>query len=296
MRRSFYLVLAIILLILLSACAPKKNEQVKGIEKKERAPETLVKVSDGLDSLLQSIDSIEEMIKLTESEFQVISSEEKEAQKKDKQNAEESQEGQRQDGQQQGEDQQKQNQDQESDKQATKTKEEELISKWQEIDKKLGDIHKSWNDYEVEGLDRGATSDKGDEFKRNLNALTVAIENRDINGILDAGSKAFNSLAVFFDLYKDEIRGDLSRVKHSVHQAFILAQNGNKEEASRLLNETQEPTVRIRQKLKDDKVKDLEKLSLAIGDMQKALDSNSIELLKIKRNIAIENIKTLQKT
>lgn len=291
MRKKFYLVLAIILSIILSSCMGS-NEKGKELEKKEKAPETLSKVSESLDNLLMAIDSIEELMKLSESEFQAINSKDQESEKKDEENKEQSSEGSQQNGQQQNQGQQ--NQGQNNGKQRPRTKDEELIMRWQKIDKDLEEIHKSWNSYEVEAIDKGVTAEKGDEFKRNLNSLTVAVENRDIASILDTVSKAFNSLSTFFDLYKDEVRGELSRVKYSVHQAFILAQNGNKEEANKLLTETQEPISRMRQKLKEDKMKDLEKLSLAITDMQKALDSNSIELLKIKRDIAIENIKLLQ--
>lgn len=291
MRNKFYLVLAIIITILLSSCM-RSNDKGKEIEKKEKAPETLSKVSESLDNLLMAIDLIEELMKLSESEFQAINSKDQESEKKDEQNKEQSSEGSQQNGQQQNQGQQ--NQGQNNGKQRPRTKDEELIMRWQKIDKDLEEIHKSWNSYEVEAIDKGVTAEKGDEFKRNLNSLTVAVENRDIASILDTASKAFNSLATFFDLYKDEVRGELSRVKYSVHQAFILAKNGNKEEANKLLTETQEPISRMRQKLKEDKMKDLEKLSLAITDMQKALDSNSIELLKIKRDIAIENIKLLQ--
>ncbi len=288
MRKRLYLVLVIILSVLLSSCMNQKGEEGKNVEKKEKAPETLSKVSDGLDSLLLSIDSIEELMELTEQEFQAMNSKEEESKGKDNQSKESNEQNQEQGKQ------ESKNQGQESKKQDTRTKAEELFMKWQEVDKGLEEIHKSWNSYEVEGLEKGATAGKGEEFKKDLNDLTVAVENRDIKSILDKGSKAFNTLAAFFDLYKDEIRGDLLRIKYSAHQAFILSQNGNKEEANKLLDETQEHTSRLRQKLKEDKVKDLEKLSLSITDMQKALESNSMELLKIKRDIVNENIKAIQ--
>ncbi len=292
-----YLVLAIIVSILLSACMNRSENKSKSVEKKEKAPESLVKVSEGLDSLLLSMDSIEEIAKLTESEFQAMNLSKKESNEKENQDDSQSDQGNQQQNQNQGQQnqgQQNQNQGQRTEKQETRTKDVELFMKWQEVDKKLEEVHKSWNDYEVEGMDKGATAKKTDEFKRDLNALTVAVESRNINSILDAGSKAFNSLSAFFDLYKDEIGGDLSRIKYSVHQAFILAQKGNKEEAKKLLSETQDHTSRVRKGIKEDKAKDLEKLTLSISDMEKALDSDSIELLKIKRDIAIDNIKNLQ--
>ena len=113
---------------------------------------------------------------------------------------------------------------------------------------------------------------------------------------MDTGSKSIGSLAPFFDLYKDEIKGDLSRVKYSVHQSFLKGYEGNKQAAQKLLNGTEEYTARIRQKLGDDqnKIKGLDRLTLAISDMKLALEENNGELLRIKRDIALNNIKSLQ--
>jgi len=294
-----YLTLAIIMSILLSACMNKNEYKNKNVEKKEKAPETLVEVSRKLDTLLASMDSIEEIIELTESEFQAKYGE-KESKKKEEQGSKQSNGGNQQQNQEQGQqnqnqqNQNQQSQGQEEQKQTIRTKNVELFLKWQEVDKNLEEIHKSWNNYEVESRDKGATDEKADKFKSDLNALTVAVESREIDSIIDAGSRAFNSLATFFDLYKDEIGGDLARVKYSAYQAFLLVQKGNKEEAKKLLDETQDHISRVRKGLKEDKTKDLEKLSLSISDMKKALDSGSMELLKIKRDIAVENIKNLQ--
>lgn len=128
--------------------------------------------------------------------------------------------------------------------------------------------------------------------------MTKAVENRQIIDIEDTGSRAMNSLAPFFDLYKDEINGDLSRISYSIHQAFLKAREEDVKIADKLINEAVEHTGRIRQKLdkdKDkDKMKNLDKLSLAISDMKLALDENSMKLLEIKRNITLKNIKTLR--
>ena len=76
--------------------------------------------------------------------------------------------------------------------------------------------------------------------------------------------------------------------------ALLQAQEGNIEEANKALSETEEYTSRVRKQLKEDKVKELEKLSLSIEDMKLALKENNTELLKIKLDIIIENIRALR--
>lgn len=291
-----YLILVIIISVFLTACNYERGGSHKNVEKKEKAPDTLIKVSDGIDELFASVDSIAEIMELSETEYQAQQSQTQKGKQGDQNQGQsgngnggggnESGQGQKNQGGQNGQQQQQQD---------IKTKDEEIFLKWKEVDKNLEEIHKSWNSYEVESLEKGSNREKGDEFKGNLNDLTVAVENRDMKNIMDSGSKAINSLAVFFDLYKHEIRGDLSRIKYSVYQAFLQAQNGDNDAANKHLDETEEITARIRQRLEEDKTKNLDKLSLSISDMKLALQKNSIELLKIKRDIVIENVKTLQK-
>lgn len=289
--RKIVFIWGIIIAILLTACSGKSEESDTNVDKEEKAPDSLFNISESIDELLSSMDSIEEILALSESEFQAINSDED---KSEDNSNESNQTGEENNKQQES----SQNNQEENNSQNTqedlKTRDEELFLKWQEVDKKIEQIHKSWNYYEVETLDKGISAEKSEELKSNLNALTVAVENRDIDSILDYGSKVFNSLASYFDLYKDEIGGDLSRIKYSVYQGFLLAEKGNIEEANKLMEEAEEHSARVRQRLDEDKVKDLEKLSLSISDMKQALENNSMELLKIKRDIVIDNIKSLQ--
>lgn len=270
-----------------------KNDKSSKIEQKEKAPKTLTEVSDGIDELLDSLDSIMEIVDLTESEFQTQQSNkgekmEDESNNKSGNNSEE--------GKNQREGQENKGNHQSKKEKGTMTKDEALFLKWMEVDKKLEEIHESWNNYEVESIKKGVNTEKANEFKKNLNAFSIAVENRTMEDIVNIGSKTINFLAVYFDLYKDEIRGDLSRIKYSVYQSFIEGQRGNKDLAKELLTNAEDHISRIRQKIEkeEDKIKDLDKLSLSITDMRLALEDNNEKLLKIKRDIALNNIKSLE--
>ena len=177
------------------------------------------------------------------------------------------------------------------------TKDEELVKQWKIIDEMVEKIHKDWNSYEVESIKKGVNIEKGKDLKKKLNLLTTAIENRKIPEILDSGSKAMFSLAPFFDLYKDEVNGELSRIKHAVYQAYLNAEGENIEYANKLLDSTEEHVTRLRQKIDKDKskLKTLDKLTLAIMDMKQSLSENSVKLLGIKKDIILRNIKVLEK-
>lgn len=291
------LIYAIIITALLTSCANRPGEDAGKVNKKEKAPETLTKVSEGIDELFKSVDSIEELVGLSESEYQALKSQKDNKEEKSQQGnqgSEGGQGGQENQGQGENQGQSQSNQGEEPKKEDIMTKDDEVFLKWREVDKKLEEIHTSWNQYEVESMDKGANQQKGEELKKNLNDFTVAVTSREIKDIYDTGSRVFNALAVYFDLYKDEISGDLCRIKYSAYKAYLQAQEGNAEEANKLLAATEEYTARVRKNIKEEKAKDLEKLSLSIADMKLALDKKNIELLKIKLDIIIENIKALK--
>ena len=301
MKKNIALIYIIILSIFLVSCIGK-NEKEMQVNKKEVAPETLSKVFQGIDEVLKSVDSIVETAELKESEFQAIKDQEEKKEEKSKEeskNSEGGQNGQGQGGQGgQGGGQEQGNQQgggsEEKQEEDKMTKDHELFLKWREVDKKLEEIHTSWNEYEVESMEKGANKQRSEELKNNLNVFTIAVSNRETKDIYEAASRVYNSLAPYFDLYKDEISGDLSRIKYLVYTALLQAQEGNIEEANKALSETEEYTSRVRKQLKEDKVKELEKLSLSIEDMKLALKENNTELLKIKLDIIIENIRALR--
>lgn len=299
MKKRLVLIYVIMVSMLLVACTSQSKEGNMKENKKELAPDTLTKVSEGIDELLTSVDSIVEINELSDSEFQAMKSQKKDGKEEKSQQQNQGNEGgQNSQGQQgqgsQGQSQSGQGEQPPKQQEDTITKDEEIFSKWREVDKKLEEIHTSWNQYEVESMEKGANQQKGEELKNNLNDFTIAVTNREVKDIYKAGSRVYNSLAPYFDLYKDEISGDLTRIKYSVHSAYLQAEEGKTEEASKILGETEEYTSRVRSKLKEDKIKDLEKLSLSIGDMKLALKENNMELLKIKLDIIIDNIKALQ--
>lgn len=293
-NRRGYLAIILIVSLFLTACMNRSNDKSTKIEQKERAPKALVKVADGIDELLSSVDKIVELEELSETEFKAQTEAGKKDEEKSKEESNKSSEEEK--NQEQGQEQAKEQEGQKKKEDKEITKDEILFMKWKEVDQKLEQIHKDWNSYEVESRQKGVNSEKANEFKKHLNAFTIAVENRKVEEIENMGSRAINSLAVFFDLYKDEIRGDLSRIKYSIHQAFIEGEKGNKNAAKNLLTKTEDYTSRIRQKLEnhDEKIKDLDRLSLAAADMKMALDDSNKKLLKIKRDIALDNIKSLQ--
>lgn len=294
MNKKILIFFIIISLVSTTSCMNISKKKPMKIEQKEKAPKDLASVMEGLDDILISVGRIQKTLKLSPTDFESIQmvkenkgkkTDEKES-KNEGSNDEETQD--------KAQEKQKTEKSKES---KPPTKDEELIKEWEDIDSKVEKVHKDWNNYEVEGMKKGINSEKGKDFKNSLNLLTRSVENKNIASVVDNGSKAMLHLAPFFDIYKDEINGDLLRVEYAAYQSYLSFQGGNIKNAEKLLTNTEEYITRIRQKLDKDKekTKTLDQLSLSITDMKQSLKDKSNKVLEIKRDIILENIKSLEK-
>lgn len=270
------------IIFLLSGCTLQK-QKVGKFEKKDRAPKSLGGISSGLQELLDHNKKIEELLDNTYIE------EDKE--KSDEKSEDEEKE----------DDNKKEDKEKPEEKPKEKTEEEERREKlkktWQAMDKKIEELHKEWNKYEGEAIKKGGNPDKMAKFSESLNLLTKAIENRKVSDVYNYGSLSMQNISQAFDLYKDEIWGEINKIKYASYQSYLKFISGQFTLATRLLEDSREEISKIRLKLEkdDSKIKLLDKVNLSIGDMQKSFKENSLKLVRIKKDIIINNLEELGK-
>ncbi|MGJ0846261.1 hypothetical protein ACR77J_06210 [Tissierella praeacuta] len=305
MKNIRWYILIIIIIFVLSGCKSYKNQGVK-FEKKDKAPRVLGDISSGIQDILREVEEIENILDGTDFEIKKLElkkAEEKEkAQleniieiKDDNKGADNNRETM---GKKVGKENDEKTEDsRDSQQKKYKNKDEKLLDKWEEINKKLEDIHNKWNSYETEGMKKGVTSEISNRFKDSLNALTSSIEGKNIIGIYDYSSQTMLNLSPIFGLYKDEIWGEINRLKYLTYQSYLNSLKGDDLKIIELLKSSEEDISKIRLKLEknDSKIKILDKVNLSIEDMNKSLKENSIKLVRIKRDIIIKNLEELGK-
>lgn len=248
--------------LLLSSCSKKPEKKSTAYEKRENAPQNLNKIYENTNLILKDIEEISKVS--VETEQEEVKLNEENSKSKEKSNKE--------------------------------SKEEKLKKLWKGIDKSIENIHKDWNNYEIEGMKKIGNTNSIDKFEESLNDVTVSIENRDHLNIINNGSKVLFHISPFFDIYKDEIKGDISRIKYYVYQGYILGDKGEKEKSINFISQGEANLNSIRQKIENDKdkLKTLEKLTLSLNDMKKSIEKESANLFKIKRDIVLNNLKKLE--
>lgn len=290
MNRKVILSMLLINLLISTSCMKTTKEKSAQLAQSERAPESLVSVMRGIDEILDSISSMERNTGLSLSEFEVLHPDT--GSKNDK-----AKDGGRNRGD-QSKDGMESNAGGNEDNKKLTSKDEETLKAWKTIDDRIEKIHKDWNSYEAKGIKKAASIEKSNELKENLNLFTIAIENRDMVSIMDNGSKTLFSLSYYFDLYRDEVLGDLTRISYVAYQAYLKAKGKDINGADKLLRTVDKYIANLRQKIdrkqNKEKLESIDKLSLSLGDMRQSLRDASEKLLEIKRDIILENTKGLQ--
>ncbi|TJX14022.1 hypothetical protein E9840_07035 [Tissierella creatinini] len=308
MKLRKFLLIYVILFLILVGC--KQNNNQPSIKPKDKAPESLNSLAKGIDDILKKVGDIEKL-------SLDIPLDEGESKKQPEQGASpeannQGQEGQGQGSGQDGEEESKNgggsqkesgNQQGEATQEAKDknkalspdNKKEEIDKKWNEAEIKIEEIHPHWNSFEAEGQKKGLTKETADAFESSFNKMTKSLENRNIPEIYDYASQALLRLKPIYDLYTEDMGGDVSAIKYAAYQAYYRTGKGDLEGASKVLTEREANINQIRLKLKEDKKDRVDKVNLSLLDFKDSLVENSRRLFMIKKDIIINNLKELEK-
>lgn len=305
LNKIFKILIYLSLIFILSGC---QNKDIN-FKQKDIAPESLSNLNQGINDILKDIGKIEKVNIGLEVEEETASQKEDDEKKPEEDKKEES--SPEESGGESGSegDQNKENssdsgksenkEDKKSEDGESKEedkKKDEIKKLWMDINKDIEKVHDDWNSYTTEGVKKGITSEKRLKFEKSLNKMTEAIEEENLINIYDFGSQSILNLKSFFDLYSDEINGEINEIKHSVYQYYIRAISGKKKEAMEVLKKREENinTIRLKLKDKEEKLKDVDKVNYSLESMEKSLEEDSKRLFSIKKDNAIKNLENLE--
>lgn len=302
-------IILVALILLLTNCT-KNKEEIK-FKKKDNAPDSISDVSDNIQDILKDTEKIEKILDGTymEEEKEIKQEQQQEQQEiegnkgtedklEEKQESQDVKQDQNSKDKEEKGDKPKEDKEEKGDKKEKEEdkKNEDLKRFWEEIEDKLESAHEQWNDFESEGRKKGMTNENANEFRNSLNDLTKSIENKNIESIYNFGAECFLNLSTIFNLYKDELKGEINKIKYAVYKSYLMGMGKNIDKEQNILEDSEKNISLIRTKIKEDdkeKLKSLEKLNLSILDMKKSFLKESIKLNRIKKDIIIKNLEEL---
>lgn len=305
--KKINLYILIVLILLLSGCRSQKKQELK-LQKKEKAPSTLVNVAKDIQEILSTLEEVEKLMDGTYLDEKSLREEEEKKAHDSRSHQGSGSQGNSQGGSEeskgQGESQSQEGQSQgmkktleEKNKEEEEKRQEKITKSWQEMSKKIESIHKNWNSYEAEEKKGNISVDKIDQLRTSINNLTKSIEEKDIMKTYEYGSQSLLNISPMFDLYKDDLGGEVNRIMHGVYFAYLRFIEDKASQGINVLKQLENYINNMKLKIGDDedKIKIVDRISAAIEEMEKAMKDNSLKLIRIKRDVIIDNLEELEK-
>lgn len=302
-KKLFICIIVIIALLLSISCTKKEEEQESN---KEKIPQQLLNIVDNSERVIEEIEKLQEGIedpdKLEDPEQEKNGQEnEKSQEEQKKQDGEEEQ----QNG---GEEEQKsgsQSESDQADKEKEQSKEEngeettysDKIKKiWEDIMKIVTETHTSWNSIEFKSGKDGITEEEINKLEESLNELTIFVDEKDDMKAISLANEVILSISDILAHYDGNIDAEINKIKYFARMTLIYGQLGDWASADKAIKESFPVFSTLAQKInleEKDKEK-LSKLEHSIVDMEKVIKDENKELLKIKRDIIVENVDTIK--
>jgi hypothetical protein len=175
---------------------------------------------------------------------------------------------------------------------ATK-KEQELRKMWDDIASKVEEVHRLWNDYEITAVEDRVDGMEIKGFEDAINELTMAIQAKNTAIALERTNRASLHVAGFMNAYRDDPASSMVRMRYYIQQAYIDAQNGDWDKAKANISEDGRmvyEAMRREVKLREEDKQLMDKLELALEDLDDVITDQDVELIRIKRDIALQNL------
>ncbi|MTI47377.1 hypothetical protein [Sporosalibacterium faouarense] len=288
----YYILLIILLFTTVVSCGSKQQKPAPSDDKKDKIPKGLASMEEKLEGIFKDIEKLQEE---KEKPAEPPKKEENKQEDKDQEKKSDGGGSEKQGGNGQGEKDQSNSGDQKK-KEENLSKEEKIKKMWEDITKTTEEIHTSWNDYETQTIEDGATSETINEFENSLNKLTISVENKkDIEALLDINNMTLY-MSKLYDLYKGNPDGEVVRLKYYTRQIYLESATGMWEGVNELTTKLKETFERLRQKIdiSKDKEKLINKLNLSIEDLQNSIPEKNVKLIKIKRDIVLKNLEEVR--
>lgn len=293
MKSKISLVIYFFIFLILVGCNTSKEKE--SFKQKDKAPNSLKELSKSFDEIFETIDKIEKVELGLTVEVEEAKNEKNNSQKEKDSTSNSS--GEQANDSSNSEDKTKENSREGSSENKTEmSKDEKLKLAWKDIDDILEKSHGKWNEFEVDAIKKGISKEKSEQFQTSFNKMTKSVEDRTIVDIYDFGSQSLMNLRPFYDLYLDEIGGEISVLKYIAYQSYIRAISDDILGALNLFQGVEEEINKLRIKIgdKEEKIKELNKVNNSLLDMKKALEEQSKKLFMIKKEIIIKNLKDLE--
>lgn len=293
--------ISLIMMILLPACSKKqsasKKPQTSSMDQKPKAPPEIQKIQDEIDMLIAELDKNIKQKKT--SPIEQSAQLEPQGQQGGGMSGNQSQQSQssgqlkdqKQGGQSSG-DQGQQSQNAMRSQTGMQTQGQENV--WQKADKSLKSIHQSWNKLEPEAIKAGLQVKARNDFEKGLEDLTLNVGQQKSEESLMAAVSLYKHFAELAMVFAMSTPPDFFQVKYEIMAAITEAAKMDWTAAQKRLPNIQEHWNNLKVQAQGMDTKLLNQCEFSIHDLRNAITAKQSDLVIIKGEIVMNNLKQLE--
>jgi hypothetical protein len=199
-------------------------------------------------------------------------------------------------------DQEKQSDKEEKDKKDKKEEDKKTPKKtpedksWEEINKAIKDIHTDWNSLAPLVTKEGAKLNLINSMSAAINDLTIMANKKSKIDVLIYANNVYKYIPDLEDLFQTEAPTDIKRLKFYAQDIAFKSEVQKWEEISKDLIDINSVWQTLKPKLPKEAKNSADKFEAGITELQKAIKSQNKVLTKIKAEVLLQDIKSLEKT
>lgn len=192
-------------------------------------------------------------------------------------------------------------QDQTGDKQSEKKKTASIKSQsgserdqWRREDQTLKDLHKTWNMLEPDSVKAGIAVSKRTRVEEGLEKLTMAIARRDPGTALESSIELYGAFADIVEVFAYRIPADYFRTRYEAMATTFKASQSQWAPAGEHVTRLREYWDLLKAQAQGADPNIISRTDFSVHDLEEAVKKQQIELVMLKSEILMNNLKNLK--
>jgi hypothetical protein len=165
---------------------------------------------------------------------------------------------------------------------------------WQKEFNSLKTIHTNWNSLMPEAVEAGMSIDSRNQFSKSLEQLTQDISKQKLEDSISALLMLYKNYADLTKLFTSSVPAEFYQVKYEIMAAIFESSRKNWTVAEEHAPKIKERWVHLSAQAKESDPKIINRTEFAVLDLEQAIKSKQMELVMIKGEIAMTNLKSLE--
>ncbi|UMZ74184.1 hypothetical protein [Natranaerofaba carboxydovora] len=162
---------------------------------------------------------------------------------------------------------------------------------WDEVRSNVTEIHDLWNEIKSELMNKEELTDSLSGFDEHLDDITAYSIEENYFELLVSGNELTRYMSDYIAASVENVIAEGQDLKYLTRDVVLLAVGDNYEKANENVDEMYEILENLKQELESEDVDEtLENLDINLDDLQRAVEKEDNDLIKLKSGILMENI------